>query len=78
VKAAPKFKAGDRVVAISNDHYASYSVVGKAGTVKRVIHHYGIDWAIHGFFDDGTGLHLYDNCLEFEAIYNSPLYQALK
>jgi len=67
-----KFKVGDRVIVIDDQlrpHQRHF--LGKRGIIKE------IDETCSGNFDCGQYFSLFSFKLELEAVYESPLYQAL-
>ena len=72
-----KFKVGDRVTMINNDNYKGTEVIGKCGIILYTVEHQN-GFAIHGKFDDGTGLHTWSDNLVLEEIYNSSLYKIMQ
>lgn len=66
-----KYKVGDIVVATNPGRYGP-EIVGKVGVIKRVVKHSDYEYGIHGTFEDGTSMHLYDRWVEFVDIYIIP------
>jgi hypothetical protein len=69
----PKFKVGDRVVIVAKVNTPSRREVGTSFRIGQIT-----DYSIWPDNRDPDGHGFFPDCLELEAVYNSPLYKALK
>lgn len=70
---ASKFKVGDRVVVVANQSVDSPFDIGEVFVIDRIR-----TYPHEFYFPDGWSFGYLVEELEFEDVYNSPLYQALK
>lgn len=71
-----KFKKGDRVVVIDASSFGNpEKVLHASGTIHKIDDEFGYDYIVHLFGPNDD--FFYEEELELEKLFNSPLYKAL-